>query len=87
MKSVNSNPPVRAHCANRERLFFLFFLVLPTTLLSQTPQPAPPAHTLSGTVLDPSSAEVAEAQVTLLTSNGSVQASTATDRVGYFFFD
>ena len=87
MKSVNSNPPVRAHCANRERLFFLFFLVLPTTLLSQTPQPAPPAHTLSGTVLDPSSAEVAEAQVTLLTSNGSVQASTTTDRVGYFFFD
>jgi hypothetical protein len=87
MKSVNSNPPVRAHCANREPLFFLFFLVLPTTLLSQTPQPAPPAHTLSGTVLDPSSAEVAEAQVTLLTSNGSVQASTTTDRVGYFFFD
>jgi hypothetical protein len=37
--------------------------------------------------LDPSSAEVAEAQVTLLTSNGSVQASTTTDRVGYFFFD
>ena len=87
MKSVNSNPPVHLHCVNRALLFLLFFLLLPTALLSQTPQPSPPAHTLSGTVLDPSSADVADAQVTLLTSSGSVQASTTTDRTGYFFFD
>jgi Carboxypeptidase regulatory-like domain len=87
MKSVNSNPAVHLHRANRALLFFLFFLALPTALLSQTPQPTPPAHTLSGTVLDPSSADVADAQVTLLTSGGSVHASATTDRVGYFFFD
>ena len=87
MRSETSNSAVRLHCATHTLLFFLLILALPTALLPQTPQPAPPAHTLSGTVLDPSSAEVAEAQVTLLTSNGSVQASTTTDRVGYFFFD
>ncbi|HXJ15201.1 MAG TPA: carboxypeptidase regulatory-like domain-containing protein [Candidatus Limnocylindrales bacterium] len=70
-------------------MVLLFFLlpVLPAALFAQTPQPAPPAHTLSGTVLDPSSADVADAQVTLVTANGSVQASTITDRAGYFFFD
>jgi hypothetical protein len=87
MKSVNSNPAVQVNCANRAVLFFLFLLVLPAALLSQTPQSATPAHTLSGTVLDPSSAYVVDAQVTLLTSSGSVQASATTDRVGYFFFD
>jgi hypothetical protein len=87
MKSVNSNPPVQVHCANRALLFFLFLLGLPPALLSQSSQPSPLTHSLSGTVLDPSSADVADAQVTLLTSSGSVQASTTTDRVGYFFFD
>ena len=87
MKCVNSNPAVYVDCANRALLFFLLLLVLPAALLSQTPQSATPAHTLSGTVLDPSSAWVVDAQVTLLTSSGSVQASATTDRAGYFFFD
>jgi hypothetical protein len=87
MKRVASNPPAQAHSANRALLLLFIFAILPTALRSQTPPPAPPAHTLSGTVLDPSSAEVADAQITLLTSNGSVQASTTTDRIGYFFFD
>jgi carboxypeptidase family protein len=86
MKSSTSNPAVQVRSANRALLLLILFIP-PAKLLSQTPQPAPPAHSLSGTVLDPSSAEVAEAQVTLLTSSGSIQASTTTDRVGYFFFD
>jgi hypothetical protein len=86
MKSALSNSAARLHRATWA-IFFLFLFSLPSALFSQTPQPAPPAHTLSGTVLDPSSAEVVEAQVTLVTFNGSVQASTTTDRSGYFFFD
>ena len=87
MESVFANSVT--HCNSAHRTLFLFFLLLsrPSALVSQTPQPSPPAHSLSGTVFDPSSAEVADAQVTLLTSSGSVQASTTTDRVGYFFFD
>jgi hypothetical protein len=87
MNSVNSIPSLAPSCANRALFFLLLFLLLPAALLPQTPQPAPPTHTLSGTVLDPSSADVADAQVTLVTANGSVQASTTTDRAGYFFFD
>jgi hypothetical protein len=86
MKPVTSNPAVRLLCATHA-ILFLFLISLPSTLLAQTPQPTPPSHTLSGTVLDPSSADVADAQVTLLTSSGSVQASATTDRAGYFFFD
>jgi len=85
--NCDSKPLIHVNCANSALSFFLLFLLLPAALRSQTPPPAPPAHTLSGAVLDPSSAEVAGAQVTLLTSNGSVQASTSTDRAGYFFFD
>lgn len=87
MKSAKFNPPVQAFRPTRGLLISLLLLVLPTELISQTPQPTPLAHTLSGTVLDPSSADVAEAQLALLTLNGSVQASTTTDRSGYFFFD
>ena len=86
MKSLLSNSAVQLLRATRA-LSFLFLFTLPSALFSQTPQPAPPAHILSGTILDPSSSEVAEAQVTLLTSNGSVQASTTADRSGNFFFD
>ncbi|HEV3419314.1 MAG TPA: carboxypeptidase regulatory-like domain-containing protein [Candidatus Acidoferrum sp.] len=85
MKSAPSNSAVRLLYATRTILFLLLFS-LPAVLLSQTPQTSSPTHTLAGTVLDPSSADVADAQVTLLTSNGSVQASTTTDRTGYFFF-
>jgi Carboxypeptidase regulatory-like domain len=87
MKSLHSNPAVHADCASRALFFFLLCLILPGALFAQAAQPPSPAHILSGTVLDPSSAEVAEAQVTLLTSNGSAQASTITDRAGTFFFD
>src|SRR5260370_279192 len=87
MKRVASNPAVQERSTNRALLLLLIFTILPTALLAQAQQPTPPSHTLSGTVLDPSSAEVADAQITLLTSNGSAQASTTTDRVGYFFFD
>jgi len=86
MKSEISNSAVRLHRA-AWAIFCLILLNQPGALFSQTPQPAPPAHELSGTVLDPSSAEVAGAQVTLLTPNGSAQASSTTDRAGYFFFD
>jgi hypothetical protein len=87
MTFVTSNPAPQCHSVEQPLAIFLLLLLLPTALLSQTPQPTPPPHTLSGTVLDPSSAEVADAQVTLLTSNGSAQASTRTDRNGSFFFD
>ena len=87
MKSSTSNPAVRARSAKRALLLLLAFFMPPAKLLSQTPQPASSAHSLSGTVLDPSSADVADAQVTLLTASGSIQASTTTDRAGYFFFD
>src|SRR5882724_4504186 len=87
MNSVIPKPRVSSHCANRRLIFFLLFLFFPTAILCQTPQPTAPAHSLAGTVLDPSSADVADAQVTLLTSNGSVQASSTTDRAGNFFFD
>jgi len=87
MKFTIPNPLAHVCSAKRPALLLLLLFVFPPALPSQTPQPAPPSHTLSGTVLDPSSAEVAEAQVTLLTSSGSVQATTTTDRFGYFFFD
>jgi hypothetical protein len=86
MKSATTNPAVRLRCATRA-ILLLLLVSLPAALFSQTPQPAPPAHTLSGTVQDPSSAEVAGAQVSLLDSNGTVQGSTTSDRAGYFFFD
>ena len=86
MKSVTPNPTARLRCVTRA-LLLLLLVSLPAPLFSQAPQPTPPAHTLSGTVLDPSSADLADAQVTLLSANGTVQASTTTDRVGYFFFD
>jgi Carboxypeptidase regulatory-like domain len=85
MKRVAFNPVVQVRSTNRALLLLLVVAILPAALLSQTQKPAP--HILSGTVLDPSSANVAEAQLTLLTSNGSVQASTSTDHSGYFFFD
>ena len=74
-------------CARQALFFFLFCLVLPRAPFAQTPQAAPSGHRLSGTVLDPSTADVADAHVTLLNSKGTVQASTTTDQAGFFFFD
>lgn len=87
MKSVKSNPPVHPYFGHRALLFFLVVLILPASIFCQAPPLTAPSHTLSGTILDPSSADVAEAQVTLLAANGAVQASTTTDRTGFFFFD
>jgi hypothetical protein len=86
MKSATTNPAVRLRCATLA-ILFLLLVGLPASIFSQTPQPGLPVHTLSGTVLDPSSAEVAGAQISLLTSNGAVEASTTSDHAGYFFFD
>ena len=87
MKSANSNPPLHQYCAQRAFIFFFLVLVFPASILCQTPPSTAPSHALSGTVLDPSSADVADAQVTLLAANGAVQASTTSDRAGFFFFD
>ena len=86
MNPVSSKSEVHPHRAGHA-LLLLFLLALPAAILSQTPQPAPPAHTISGTVLDPSSAALADAQITLVTSTGGVYTSAVTDRSGYFFFD
>jgi hypothetical protein len=86
MKSATTNPAARLRCATRA-ILILLLVSSPAPLVSQTPQPALPAHSLSGTILDPSSADVADAVITLLTSNGIVQASATTDRSGFFFFD
>ncbi|HEV2101793.1 MAG TPA: TonB-dependent receptor [Candidatus Acidoferrum sp.] len=87
MKSANSNPPVHPYCAQRAFIIFFLVLVLPASIFCQTSPSTAPSHALSGTVLDPSSADLADAQVTLLAANGAVQASTTTDRTGFFFFD
>lgn len=87
MKSVKSNPPLHPYFGHRALLFFLVVLILPASIFCQAPPLTAPSHTLSGTVLDPSSADVADAQVTLLAANGAVQASTTSDRAGFFFFD
>lgn len=45
------------------------------------------AHTITGIVLDPSASPIADAQVTLLATDGKQVASAATDRAGSFHFD
>ena len=87
MNRAASNPAAQACSASRAFLLLLIFSILPTALFAQAAQSTPPSHTLSGTVLDPSSAAVADAHIALLTSNGSLQASATTDRSGSFFFD
>jgi hypothetical protein len=71
----------------RRFLFLLYLLLVPTAIVSGVPQSPVPPQSLSGTVFDPSSSNVAGAEVTLSTSNGLVRASTTTDRAGSFFFD
>ncbi len=87
MNSASSNPATGIHAASRSLYLLLFLLLLPYSLVSQTLPPPAPTHSLSGTIVDPSSANVADAQVTLLSANGGVQASTSSDRAGFFFFD
>ncbi len=66
--------------------------------LEQTPDHAPnsgfgvaddraPAHSISGVLLDPSGAAIAQAQVCLIGNKGEILAQTATDSVGSFRLD
>ncbi len=55
--------------------------------LSEDAPPAVPASSLAGTVLDPSGAAIAQAQVSLLASGDKAVAQTTTDSAGSFHFD
>jgi hypothetical protein len=83
-----SRHPAILTLAARYGLLILFILVPVHSIVCAVPQAsAPAAHTLYGTVLDPSSSNVAGATVTLIGSTGRLVASTITDRAGSFFFD
>jgi hypothetical protein len=70
---------------SRWLVLFPFFLV--ATFAFGTPQSTANKHSLSGTVVDPSSSEVTGADVTVLDASGSVVASTTTNNSGLFFFN
>src|ERR1700680_1329877 len=55
--------------------------------LSEDAPPTVPASSLAGTLLDPSGAAIAQAQVSLLASGDKAVAQTITDSVGSFHFD
>src|SRR6267143_7121904 len=55
--------------------------------LSEDAPPTAPASSLAGTLLDPSGAAIAQAQVLLLASGDKAVAQTITDSVGSFHFD
>ena len=61
----------------------LSFLLLGSIAPSQTTA----QHAVSGSVLDPASAAIKEAQVTLSRPNGSPVAAASTDETGFFSFD
>src|ERR1700730_13582096 len=71
----------------------LFAQVLdhPALPLAATPSedapPTVPASSLAGTVLDPSGAAIAQAQVSLLAAGDKTVAQTTTDSTGFFHFD
>src|SRR6202049_1348318 len=55
--------------------------------LSEDAPPTVPASSLAGTLLDPSGAAIAQAQVSLLASGDKAVAQTTTDSAGSFHFD
>ena len=55
--------------------------------LSEDAPPTVSATSLAGTLLDPSGAAIAQAQVSLLASGDKAVAQTTTDRAGSFHFD
>src|SRR5882762_529007 len=55
--------------------------------LSEDAPPTAPASSLAGTLLDPSGAAIAQAQVLLLASGDKAVAQTITDSAGSFHFD
>jgi len=64
----------------------LFFMLLTTSALSQTP-PLGAAAAITGTVHDPSDAAIVGAHVTLIGADGATVAETTTDGRGTFHFD
>ncbi len=77
------------HRAFRRLLLCALLLAVPACARGDEEQnkSADAPHALSGTVLDPSAAPIADAQVKLLTVGGQVFASAPTDRSGSFHFD
>jgi len=55
--------------------------------LSEEQTSAPSSRAISGTLLDPSGAAIAQAQVSILTSDGKPIAQVTTDNSGFFRFD
>src|ERR1700736_6732277 len=55
--------------------------------LSEDAPPTVPASSLAGTLLDPSGAAIAQAQVSLLAAGDKTVAQTTTDSAGSFHFD
>ncbi len=65
----------------------LFAIPLHSRADEEQNRAADSARVLSGSVLDPSAAPIADAQVTILTTDGQPVASTVTDRSGSFHVD
>src|ERR1700719_3930380 len=55
--------------------------------LSEDAPPSVPASSVAGTLLDPSGAAIAQAQVSLLAAGDKAVAQTTTDSAGSFHFD
>jgi len=82
-------PALLAIRAPRQALLFILLCVIPlyapaTEAQNRTPDPA---HVLSGTVFDPSNSPIANAQVSLFASDGTLFATTTTDRSGLFHLE
>lgn len=87
MKQVTFNLVFFRRLAAFRFLVFVSFVLLPAAAQSKSPQSPGATHSLSGIVLDPSTSSVADAQVTVSSSSGSILFSSTTDHFGSFFFD
>jgi hypothetical protein len=65
--------------AARNCLVLVFVALASSTAILGVPQSPSPAHTLFGTVLDPSSSNIVGANVTLVGTNGQIVTSKTTD--------